>query len=954
MFIHNKGFCDKIVLQIGECMSEIKQRKAAKEFAEFWKDKGYEKGQSQAFWLSLLRDVYEVEHPEQFISFEDQVHLDNTSFIDGYIAQTRVMIEQKSLGKNLKQAIKQSDGTLLSPFQQAKRYITELPVSKHPKYVVTCNFEEFYVYDMEQPNGEPEIVKLKDLEKEYYRLSFLTKTEDIHLKKEMEVSIKAGEIVGVIYDALLKQYINKESEITLHSLNILCVRLVFCLFAEDAEIFGKRDMFLDYMKQFETKHFRKALLDLFRVLNTPIEERDPYLEPELAKFPYVNGGLFAENNIEIPLFTDEIRELILKKASEDFDWSKISPTIFGAVFESTLNPDTRRKGGMHYTSIENIHKVIDPLFMDNLNKEFLEIKEIKQDKTKNIKLKEFQGKIANLTFLDPACGSGNFLTETYISLRKLENDILFELQKGQIKMGLVTNPIQVSIKQFYGIEINDFAVTVAKTALWIAESQMMKQTEDIVHMNLDFLPLKTYTNIIEANALRIDWETVVPKEKLNYIMGNPPFVGQSVRSKEQSYDMSKIFGSGSIETKLDYVICWYYIAIKYMKNTSIKCALVSTNSICQGESVPTFWRRMIESGTEIQFAHQTFRWDSEASLKAHVHCVIVGFTFGTNNNEKLLYRDSQAIRTKHINGYLLNAPDVWLENRINKKNGLLPKMTTGSPPTDDGGLLLSIEEKKELLKKYPNIENCIKPFIGAREFLHDKTGAFSRYCLWLKNVPLKEYKNIKELELRFEKVKAIRLKSNADRINKMADYPYLFCQCRQPKTDYIVIPRHSSERRRYIPMGFMQPHIIAGDACTILPNADLYLFAILMSNVHNAWMRTVCGRLKNDYRYSPTVYNNFIWCEPTDVQKAKIELTARSILDARAKYPECSLADLYDELTMPPELRKAHQENDKAVMEAYGFYKTENNKRTWFTESETVSKLMQMYQDKINELNKKI
>ena len=571
-------------------MANFNQRKSAKEFSEFWQGKGYEKGQSQAFWMSLLRDVFEIEHPESFISFEDQVHLDHTSFIDGYIPSTRVMIEQKSLGKNLNQAIKQSDGTLLTPFQQAKRYIAELPVSKHPRFVVTCNFEEFFVYDMEQPKGEPEVIKLQDLEKEYYRLSFLTKTENVHLKKEMEVSIKAGEIVGVIYDALLKQYYNAENEETLKSLNILCVRLVFCLYAEDAGIFGRNNMFLDYMKQFEAKHFRKALIELFKVLDTKVEERDPYLDPDLAAFPYVNGGLFANENIEIPNFTDEIRDLILEKASADFDWSEISPTIFGAVFESTLNPETRRKGGMHYTSIENIHKVIDPLFMDDLNAEFKEICNIKVDKTKDTKLKAFQEKIANLTFLDPACGSGNFLTETYISLRKLENKILFELQKGQIKIGAVANPIQISIRQFYGIEINDFAVTVAKTALWIAESQMMKQTEDIVHMNLNFLPLKTYANIVEANALRIDWETVVPKEKLNYIMGNPPFVGYSLQSKSQKDDILSIYVDEKGKPyktagKIDYVACWYYKASKMMQGTNIKTALVSTNSITQGEQV---------------------------------------------------------------------------------------------------------------------------------------------------------------------------------------------------------------------------------------------------------------------------------------------------------------------------------------------------------------------------------
>lgn len=555
-------------------MSDTKQRKAVKEFVEFWKDKGYEKGESQTFWLSLLRDVFEIEHPERFISFEDKVFLDHTSFIDGYIPQTKVLIEQKSSNKDLTKAIKQSDGSYLTPFQQAKRYIMELPLSKHPRWVVTCNFQKFCVYDMERPDGEPQEILLKDLEKEYYRLAFLVQTENIHLKKEMEVSIKAGEIVGLIYDALLKQYINVKSEDTLKSLNKLCVRLVFCLYAEDAGIFGKHDAFLDYLKQFDAKHLRKALIDLFKVLDTKPENRDPYLEPELANFPYVNGGLFQDEEIEIPNFTDEIKELLLTKASADFDWSEISPTIFGAVFESTLNPETRRKGGMHYTSIENIHKVIDPLFLDDLKEEFEEIKKLPLSKTRENKLKQFQEKISGLNFLDPACGSGNFLTETYISLRKLENEVLYELRYGQMGLGEIRNPIKVSIGQFYGIEINDFATTVAKTALWIAESQLMKKTEDIIHLDLDFLPLKTYANIVEGNALRINWEDVIPKEKLNYIMGNPPFVGANYMSTLQRGDMDLIFNAYNKRGKLDYVSCWYQKASEYIKLSDIKVALV--------------------------------------------------------------------------------------------------------------------------------------------------------------------------------------------------------------------------------------------------------------------------------------------------------------------------------------------------------------------------------------------
>lgn len=921
------------------------QRRAVREFVENWTGKGYEKGESQPFWISLLRDVLGVEHPEKVISFEDQVHLDHTSFIDGYIASTKVMIEQKSLGKNLNQAIKQSDGSLLTPFQQAKRYITELPLSKHPRYVVTSNFAEFYVYDMEQPNGEPEVIKLKDLEKEYYRLSFLVDAGSEHLKKEMEVSIKAGEIVGILYDALLNQYIDKTCERTLKSLNILCVRLVFCLYAEDAGIFGKHDMFFDYLKQFDTKHLRKALIDLFKVLDTEPKNRDPYLEEELSAFPYVNGGLFADEDIEIPMFTDEIKDLLLNKASADFDWSEISPTIFGAVFESTLNPETRRKGGMHYTSIENIHKVIDPLFMDDLIVEFEEIKQTPQCKQREKRLLALQEKIASLTFLDPACGSGNFLTETYLSLRKLENEILYELYKGQVKLGAITNPIKVSIGQFYGIEINDFAVTVAKTALWIAESQMMQKTEDIVHLDLDFLPLKTYTNIVEANALRIDWNEVIPKEKLNYIMGNPPFVGARVMDKEQKADMLRCFGEKWKNIgNLDYVACWYKKSADIMQGTNIRTALVSTNSITQGEQVPILWKPLFEQGIHIDFAHKTFRWDSEAILKAQVYCVIVGFNYIKDNKKKRLYSNDRMQLVDNINAYLIDAPDVFITNRtiqIQKYS----KMDFGSMPNDAGGLLCnySDEEKNAIVEKYPQIEKFFRKFVGATEFLHNKI----RWCIWLKGVSPAEIKKIPFLMDIIEKIKLTRESSDRIATRKLADTPYLFGEIRQPDTDYLIIPRHSSENRKYLPIGYIPKDIICGDSNMLISNASFYTFGILCSNVHNAWMRTVCGRIKSDYRYSKDiVYNNFPWCNPTDEQKPKIEKTAQGILDARALYPDCSLADLYDDLTMPVELRKAHQENDKAVMEAYGFRKRDEQtgKYHWLTESETVAELMKMYQ----------
>ena len=522
-------------------MTNREQRAEAKRFADEWKGKGYEKGESQKFWLSLLHDVYGIEHPDSFISFEDKVHLDHTSFIDGYISSTKVLIEQKGFGRDLRKAIKQSDGSYLTPFEQAKRYITELPLSKHPRWVVTCNFGEFNVYDMEKPSGgEPERIMLSDLEKEYYRLRFLVDFGDTSTSKEMEVSIKAGEVVGLLYDAFHSQYKDPDNPESLKSLNKLCVRLVFCLYAEDAGVFGRHQMFRDYLSQFEAKHMRQALINLFHVLDQKYEERDPYLGEDLASFPYVNGGLFKDENIEIPQFTDEIRELLLTKASKDFDWSEISPTIFGAVFESTLNPETRRKGGMHYTSIENIHKVIDPLFLISLKDELKQIKAEPVDRVRDRKLKEFQNKLSSLKFLDPAAGSGNFLTETYICLRRLENETLRLLFHGQ---GFLNNdsPIKVSISQFYGIEINDFAVTVSKTALWIAESQMMKETETIVQRDMDFLPLKTNANIVEGNALRMDWNDVVSKDELSYIMGNPPFIGYSLQDDDQKQDIRSLY-----------------------------------------------------------------------------------------------------------------------------------------------------------------------------------------------------------------------------------------------------------------------------------------------------------------------------------------------------------------------------------------------------------------------------
>lgn len=895
--------------------------------------------------------MYGVEHPEQFIQFEEQVHLDHTSFIDGTIPATHVLIEQKGLGKNLNKPIKQSDGALLTPFEQAKRYILELPVSQHPRWVVTCNFSTFYVYDMERPRGEPEIIELANLEKEYYRLQFLVDAGNEHLKREMEVSIAAGEIVGLLYDAFYKQYANPESEHSLKSLNKLCVRLVFCLYAEDAGIFGHHGMFHDYLKGFDTRGLRKGLVDLFRVLDTKLQDRDPYLKddnPELAAFPYVNGGLFSDENIEIPPFTDEIRNLLLEKASENFNWSEISPTIFGAVFESTLNPETRRSGGMHYTSIENIHKVIDPLFLDELKGELDEICAISVERTKNTKLRAFQRKLASLTFLDPACGSGNFLTETYLSLRRLENKILVELSHGQVTMYSASeSPIQVSISQFYGIEINDFAVTVAKTALWIAESQMMKETEKILLVPLEFLPLKTNAFIVEGNALRVDWESVVPKSKLNYIMGNPPFVGYSLQSKEQKSDILSIYVDEKGKPyktagKIDYVAGWYYKAAKLMQNTPIRTAFVSTNSITQGEQVAGVWKPLFEQfGIHIDFAYQTFRWDSEASAKAHVHCVIVGFSVAVNTNSKKLFIGDKLHLSNNINAYLMDAPNVFIESRNTPLNGVL-SMSSGGKPVEGGYYIFTDDEKNAFLKKEPSAQTYFRKFVGSDDFIN----GYTRWCLWLHDVSPSDIRKLPECMKRVNSVHDYRLESKKAATRAAAATPMSFMEIKRPVGKFLIVPEVSSQRRKYVPLGFSDKEMICSNKVRFVSNATMYHFGILTSNVHMAWMRAVCGRLKSDYSYSiNVVYNNFPWPTPTEQQKAKIEQTAKAILDARALYPDSSLADLYDDLTMPPELRKAHQANDRAVMDAYGFIKG-TAART--SESACVAELMKLYQQKVS------
>lgn len=923
-------------------MNLKEQQKQAKAFIERWKDRGNERQDTQSFWLDLLQSVYGIEKPSEYIKFEDTVMMDHTSFMDGYIDTTKVLIEQKGANKDLSKAIKQSDGSFLTPFQQAKRYSANLPYSKQPRWIITCNFKEFYVYDMEKPHGEPTVIRLDDLEKEAYRLEFIVGTTNEHLEREMAISMEAGEIVREIYSGLLKQYKNPDNPESLHAMNQLIVRLVFCFYAEDAGMFGKKTMFHDYLARFSSRDFRRGLLDLFNVLNTPIDERDPYLDDELSAFPYVNGGMFAENNLEVPQFTDELRESILEHASSSFDWSEISPTIFGAVFESTLNPETRRSGGMHYTSIENIHKVIDPLFLDALKEELNEIRQIKQPATLKNRAQQFQEKLSKLVFFDPACGSGNFLTETYLSLRRLENEAIKLYVGDTVLLDVGYDLVKVKISQLYGIEINDFAVSVANAALWIAESQMLEETMSIVYSNIDFLPIKSYSNIVEGNALRLNWEEIVPKDRLSYIIGNPPFLGARLMSSAQKEDMLHVFGKLKGVGNLDYVSAWYRKSAELIQDTTVEVALVSTNSITQGEQVAILWKKlMLDFDIIINFAYLPFVWNSEAKDKAKVHCVIIGFAL-EDRKEKLLFdTKNQMSKVKKINGYLIEADNIFIENRTVPLSNV-KDINYGSFALDDGNYTISEEEYIDIISKDNVAQKFLKPFIGAKELLN----SINRYCVWLQNVHPNE---IRKSFITMKKVEAVKhWRENSTRKNTIAlsNTPTLFAEIRQPTEEYIAVPTVSSEKRKYIPMAFLSKDVIASNQIYTISGANLYDFGILTSNVHMAWMRTVAGRLKSDYRYSAKiVYNNFPWPTVTEEQKQFIANTAQGILDARALYPECSLADLYDELTMPVELRKAHQANDIAVMKAYGMIKKADGKDTFLTESETIAKLFEMYQE---------
>lgn len=945
--------------------SEI--RRTAKKFVEQWTfRRGSEKGEDQQFWNTLLAEVLGMDNVAARVQYQVPVPMQRTTkFLDAWIPETRVLIEHKSRGVNLDEPQAGHDGK--TPYEQAVEYDNARPFDEKARWIVTCNFDEWRIYDRTKPLAPPLRLSLGNLPKEVHRLAFLINPTEKAIPRELEISVQAGRIVGEIYDALLKQY-NEGSLLSLRgdsesrslgedskkspclqnsktpssesnylaALNRLCVRLVFCLYAEDADIFPK-DCFRRLLENTPSLFLRERLIRLFQTLDTPTDKRNPYLDAELCAFPYTNGGLFHNAvESEIPPITDDLRQLLI--GSSQFDWHDITPTIFGALFESTLNPVTRRAGGMVYTSVENIHKVIDPLFLDDLTSR-VEAAIKRGDKRTLLAL---QAEMASRTFLDPACGSGNFLTETYICLRRLENRIIAALQKGQGEFDLGLT-IKVSIAQFYGLEINDFAVAVAKTALWIAESQMMEETAEILHREPDYLPLKDNANIVEGNALRMDWPHT------NYIIGNPPFSGAMKMKGEKREDIKAVFPECAKVGEVDYVSGWYAKAARLIAGSDSRCAFVSTNSLCQGQSVSLVWKPLVEQmGVVIDFAHRTFRWDNESTEKARVHCIIVAFHVHSASRplcvaqsySKIIFDGGRATPSNHINAYLVDAPDLFIDAVRDPVFGQSP-MHMGVMARDGGNLILSQDEYDYYVKHEPQGAQWLRRYMMGKEFINN----IPRWCFWLVGADPAALRRCPLLLGRIAKVREARLASPALETRKLADTPTLFAQLAQPKTNFIAFPKVSSENRLYVPIGFMSPDVIVGDKIYVVENVGLYEFGILTSSVHNAWMRMVAGRLESRYSYSNTiVYNTFPWPVPGETQSTSrtlhetISQTAQVVLDERAHYPNASLADLYDPLTMPPDLRAAHEANDRAVLAAYGLAPDS-------PEPEIVAHLFKLYAD---------
>lgn len=932
------------------------RREIVKDFVSEWTNKGKDTGYGfikedanrQPFINDFLRRICGIEQPTKYVEYEKDVQVKDgdkisTRRIDAYIPSTKVMIEMKGSNKSLVDKIEQSGGKKLTPFEQAQRYSNALPQREKPNWIIISNFVELDIHDMNKPLEKPAVIKLSDLDTKYKAFDFMIDATAQQIIDEKKLSIDAGILVSKIYKELAHAYSLhadlKEQHIQ-KSLNMLIVRIVFLLYADDTGILGEENLFQRLLEKQSPDNIRQTLISLFDTLNKPEAERDPFLSDSFKQFKYVNGGMFADETVAIPQFTEELKRLIVDDAGKGFNWANISPTIFGAVFESTLNPDTRRKGGMHYTSIENIHKVIDPLFLDNLTSEFDKIKDISKTRDRVEAAREFQNKIAKLKFFDPACGSGNFLTETYLSLRKLENQCLRIIVGNNSTLNLDSDArVKVKIQNYYGLEINDFAVSVARTAMWIAESQMWDESQNIIFSQEDFLPLDSNDSIYEGNALRMDWTEIVKPYELNYVMGNPPFIGKKEQSKSQKQDLKDVFDTSSIGT-LDYVTGWYSKALDYIKGSTIHCAFVSTNSIAQGEQVPKLWKLLSHKDITINFAYRSFGWDNEAKRKAHVHVIIIGFsTKASGTKTKILFdENANPHKADNINPYLLNAPEVLITNRSKPLCDVEP-MNYGSMPIDHGHLILSADEREAILKKDPDAEKFIKPYYGGNELLHNKP----RYCLWLVNVSPSELRGHDLIIDRINECREYRLSRDRDQTIKAAETPSLFGEIRQPNQgDVIVFPKVSSEQRQYIPIGYLNSSNIISGSALMIKNGSLAMFGVLNSVVHNAWMRVVAGRLETRYQYSSSiVYNNFPWPEMNEDMSNEIAHTAQGIIDARNQDPTASLAELYKPKNfnnIELQLKRAHEENDKAVLKAY-------NIKQGASEQEIVEHLFKMYAD---------
>lgn len=760
--------------------------------------------------------------------------------------------------------------------------------------------------------------------------------------QQQTLSLEAGKRVHHLATALFGLYKGTNQDLVNASLNKLCVRLVFCWFSDSAGLFAGKNRFGDYLANLPTSCWRWALQSLFVALDTPKTKRDQDELPEVLAFPFVGGDLFhgASDDL-IPQFNEELRAFILAQAESKFAWDAISPTYFGAIFESTLNPNTRRSGGMHYTSPENIHKLIDPLFLDELQAELNSCLSLKNGKARMIKLRAFQDKLARLKFLDPACGSGNFLTESYLCLRRMENHVIRELNAHQAFLGIVElSPIKISLEQFAGIEINGFAVAVAKAALWIAEGQMLKETSSIIEQQLELFPLKPYDHIAEGNALTMPWEQVVPLKQLSYIMGNPPFSGASLMSSANKHDLEQAIGQNwpTNMGDLDLVSGWFKKAHDTMaQSPNIKTAFVATNSICQGASISNLWAPLLKGGSEIIFAHRSFCWDSEATERANVFCVIVGFTNQACDTKpnKLIFDGATVTQAKHINAYLLDAADAFIEPR-RVPLCPVPIGSTGNTPIDGGHYLFTAEQKEAFVQAEPQAAPYFHRWFGSQELLHGKV----RFCLYLGDCADAELTKMPAALKQVEAVRAFRLKSSSAVTRRMAQRPTQFFITNLPRTKFLAIPKISSYRRKYIPIAFMQPEDgLCSDLLKLFPDAELWHFSVLTSSVHMVWVKTVCGRLKMDYRYSTElVYNNFPWPQDVDSKlKQQMEAAAQGILDARTQENGTTLAQLYDPAQMPSALRQAHEANDRLVMKAYGF------DPSW-SESQIFTALYQLYQ----------